>query len=131
MIKMKTYGQKVLSLQPAIDKGELKKVLKSEDVFVLLNRGFQMDREVAGAIDEWTDKLFTAAEKGDKDGAKKAYKQYLAATGLNEEDLFLISGKVGDLFLISGKVGVLFLISGKVGDGAGGIGQLDGGIGSW
>ena len=111
MIKMKTYGQKVLSLQPAIDKGELKKVLKSEDVFVLLNRGFQMDREVAGAIDEWTDKLFTAAEKGDKDGAKKAYKQYLAAAGLNEEDLFLISGKVGD--------------------GAGGIGQLDGGIGSW
>merc|ERR1719420_1720778 len=106
MIKMKTYGQKVMALKPAIEKGDLKKVLRSEDVFVLLNRAFQMDKEEAGAIDEWTDKLFTAAEKGDKEGAKKAYKQYLAATGLNEEDLFLISGKVGD--------------------GAGGIGQLDG-----
>mmetsp|Transcript_25997 Transcript_25997/g.47513 ORF Transcript_25997/g.47513 Transcript_25997/m.47513 type:complete len:184 (+) Transcript_25997:70-621(+) len=72
------YGPYIAGLESAIDSGDLKKVLKAERKFELLNTYWRNKSKKERKVSDLTEQIMIAAEKGDTAKVKTLYTEYLA-----------------------------------------------------
>mmetsp|Transcript_26000 Transcript_26000/g.47520 ORF Transcript_26000/g.47520 Transcript_26000/m.47520 type:complete len:184 (+) Transcript_26000:78-629(+) len=72
------YGPYIAGLEKAIDSGDLKKVLKSERKFELLNTYWRNKAKKERKVSDLTEQIMIAAEKGDKAKVKALFTEYKA-----------------------------------------------------
>mmetsp|Transcript_31497 Transcript_31497/g.71907 ORF Transcript_31497/g.71907 Transcript_31497/m.71907 type:complete len:187 (+) Transcript_31497:49-609(+) len=72
------YGPYIANLEGAINSGDLKKVLKSERKFELLNTYWRNKAKKERKVSDLTEQIMIAAEKGDNTKVKALFTEYKA-----------------------------------------------------